>query len=75
MAGTTTTKAPAKRLYKKFANEGVIELQPVKDILHIILIVCSLLEKLVVTAVFCLKRGDSSLRMAQMAEEFSDETA
>jgi hypothetical protein len=45
VAGTTTTKPPAKRLYKKFANEGVIELQPVKDILHIILIVCSLLEK------------------------------
>ena len=43
VAGTTTTKAPAKRLYKKFANEGVMELQPVKDILHIILIVCALL--------------------------------
>lgn len=51
VAGTTTINAPARRLYKKFANEGVIELQPVKYILHIILIVCSLLEKLVFAAV------------------------
>jgi len=56
VAGTTTTKAPAKRLYKKFAKEGVIELQPVKDILHIILIVCFLLEKPVEAVVFWLRR-------------------
>jgi hypothetical protein len=45
VAGTTTTKPPAKRLYKKFANEGVIELQPVMIFFILILIVCIHLEK------------------------------
>lgn len=43
--GITTITAPQRRLYKKFANEGVIELQPFLIFFILILIVCSPLEK------------------------------
>jgi hypothetical protein len=43
--GITTITAPKSRLYKKFANEGVIEVQPILIFFIIILMVCFPLEK------------------------------
>jgi hypothetical protein len=43
--GITTITAPQRRLYKKFANEGVIEFQPFLIFFILILIVCLPLEK------------------------------